>query len=65
MRGINRMAQHMMAFGVGSRMCGGQNLANMMLKLVVATVVRNFNISALASETNERSMEIRDAFVSI
>ena len=54
----------MMAFGTGSRVCGGQNFANIMLRILVATVARNFTISALTSETNERSMEMCDAFVS-
>lgn len=58
------MAQNMMPFGSGARICGGQNLAHVMLRTIIATVARNFDISALTSETNERTMEIRDAFVS-
>ncbi|KAF9023114.1 cytochrome P450 [Hymenopellis radicata] len=56
------MNQHFMPFGTGSRVCGGQNLAQAMMKVVVAAVARNFNIEAPA-ETNERSMEIKDSFV--
>ncbi|KAI0690262.1 cytochrome P450 [Cytidiella melzeri] len=59
---LSRMAQQMIPFGVGTRVCGGQNLAQMILRMVVAVTVRNFNVSAKAEETNERSMEIRDAF---
>ncbi|ESK91848.1 cytochrome p450 [Moniliophthora roreri MCA 2997] len=59
---LNRMMQHMMPFGYGSRVCGGQNVAQMMMKIVIATVVRNFDIVAPA-ETNEQSMEMKDSFV--
>ena len=37
----------------------GQNLAQVMLKITVASVARNFD----APETNERSMEMKDSFV--
>lgn len=60
---LTLMAQHMMPFGTGSRVCGGQNLAQVMLRLAVAAIARNFDVAAPA-ETNERSMEIRDSFVS-
>ncbi|CCM00466.1 uncharacterized protein FIBRA_02499 [Fibroporia radiculosa] len=60
---ITRMTQHMMPFGVGTRICGGQNLAHMVLRIVVTAVVSNFKITANAAETNERSMDMRDAFV--
>ncbi|PBK94016.1 cytochrome P450 [Armillaria gallica] len=56
------MTQHLMPFGTGTRMCGGQNLAHAMMRVVVAAIVRNFNIVA-PPETNERSMEIKDSFV--
>lgn len=59
------MEQHFVPFGVGSRVCGGQNLAQIVLRIVIATVARNFDIVARAAETNERTMEIRDAFVSL
>jgi cytochrome P450 len=61
---LARMAQHMIPFGVGTRICGGQNLAQMMMKITVAAVVRNFDVTA-PPETNERSMEIKDSFVSV
>ncbi|KDQ63972.1 hypothetical protein JAAARDRAFT_214320 [Jaapia argillacea MUCL 33604] len=57
-----QMAQYLMPFGIGSRVCGGQNLAQFMLKITIAAVARNFDVSAPA-ETTERSMEIKDAFV--
>lgn len=60
---LGRMAQHMMPFGTGSRVCGGQNLAQVMMKVVVAVIVRNFEVAA-PPETNERSMEVKDSFVS-
>ncbi|KAH9482159.1 Cytochrome P450 monooxygenase cypX [Psilocybe cubensis] len=56
------MAAHMMPFGTGTRVCGGQNLALMMLRLAVAAFVRNFDISA-PSETTAQSMDIKDSFV--
>ncbi|EAU82615.2 cytochrome P450 11B1 [Coprinopsis cinerea okayama7 len=57
-----QMHQHLMAFGAGVRVCGGQNLAQIVLRVVVAMIVRNFNVFA-PEETNERSMEIKDSFV--
>lgn len=59
------MQQHLMPFGTGSRICGGQNLAMMMLRIVVAAVARNFDVVADTAETNERSMEIKDSFVGV
>jgi len=35
-----------------------------MLRVMVATVARNFNVVAPA-ETNDRSMEVKDSFVSV
>ena len=58
------MAQNMMPFGTGSRVCGGQNLAQCMLKIVLAVIVRNFDVIA-PSETTEKSMEMRDSFVRV
>ena len=57
------MTQHLMSFGLGTRVCGGQNVARMMLRMILATVVRNFDIYANTVETNERTMKIMDAFV--
>ncbi|KIJ69700.1 hypothetical protein HYDPIDRAFT_77913 [Hydnomerulius pinastri MD-312] len=59
---VAKMSQYLMPFGTGTRICGGMNLAQIMLKLAVAAIARNFNIEA-PPETNERSMEIKDAFV--
>lgn len=60
---VLKMGQYLMPFGTGTRVCGGQNLAQMMLRIAVATLARNFDVVAPA-ETNERSMEIKDSFVS-
>jgi cytochrome P450 len=60
---LSRMMQYMMPFGYGTRVCGGQNVAQMMMKIVIAAVVRNFDVAAPV-ETNEQSMEIKDSFVS-
>ncbi|PPQ92769.1 hypothetical protein CVT25_003878 [Psilocybe cyanescens] len=59
---LSTMAAHMMPFGTGTRICGGQNLAHMMLRLAVAAFVRNFDVSA-PSETTAASMDIKDSFV--
>ncbi|TEB32169.1 cytochrome P450 11B1 [Coprinellus micaceus] len=57
-----KMHQHLIAFGIGVRVCGGQNLAQVIMRIVLATICRNFTIAA-SSDTNEKSMEIRDSFV--
>ena len=59
---LSTMATYMMPFGTGSRMCGGQNLAQVMLRIMVASFVRNFDVSA-PPETHERSMDVKDSFV--
>ena len=59
---LSTMATYMMPFGTGSRMCGGHNLAQVMLRVTVASFVRNFDVSA-PPETHERSMDIKDTFV--
>ncbi|EJD03454.1 cytochrome P450 [Fomitiporia mediterranea MF3/22] len=57
-----QMAAHMFPFGHGPRVCGGQNLAQFMLRVVLTAIARNFDLVA-PPETNERSMAIRDSFV--
>ncbi|KAI0317394.1 cytochrome P450 [Amylostereum chailletii] len=56
------MEQSLMPFGNGTRLCGGVNLAHIMLRIETAAIARNFEVSA-PPETNERSMDIRDSFV--
>ncbi|KAI0268080.1 cytochrome P450 [Gloeopeniophorella convolvens] len=56
------MNLHMMPFGTGSRVCGGQNLAQMMLRITMAAIARNFDLLS-PPETTEKSMEMRDSFV--
>ena len=58
------MSQYMIPFGVGSRVCGGQNLAQIVLRVAVSAIASSFDISANSAETNERTMQIKDAFVS-
>ncbi|TFY70614.1 hypothetical protein EVG20_g2381 [Dentipellis fragilis] len=55
---------HMMPWGLGTRVCTGMTLAQIVLRLVVVAVVRNFEVRA-PGETTEGSMEMRDSFVSI
>lgn len=59
---LSTMAAHMMPFGIGSRVCGGQNLAQVMLRVAVASFARNFDVSP-PPETHEKSMDIKDSFV--
>jgi hypothetical protein len=59
------MHQHLVPFGVGTRQCGGQNLAQGVLRIVVAAVVRRFEPRADVRETNGRGMAMCDAFVSV
>ena len=56
------MNRYMMPFGTGSRVCGGQNLAQMVLRIAIAAIARNFDITS-PPETTETSMEMRDSFV--
>ncbi|KAH9854908.1 cytochrome P450 [Lenzites betulinus] len=60
---LARMSQHWMPFGVGTRVCGGQNLAHMVLRIAIASMAANFDIAANLAETNEQTMVIKDAFV--
>jgi cytochrome P450 len=59
---LREMDAHMMPFGVGLRICAGLAFAQQDLRIVLATIVRNFDVHA-PPETNERTMEQRDAFV--
>jgi hypothetical protein len=59
-----KMAQYMMPFGTGSRVCGGQNFAQMTLRIAVAVIARNFDVEA-PPETNDKTMEMRDSFVRV
>jgi cytochrome P450 len=61
---LEAMNRHMMPFGTGSRVCGGQNFAQMVLRIAIAAIVRNFDLLS-PLETTEKSMEIRDSFVSV
>ncbi|KAJ7065717.1 cytochrome P450 [Mycena amicta] len=59
---LARMASYMMPFGTGSRICGGVNLAHLMMRMVLVAVLRNFEVEA-APGTDEKSMDMRDSFV--
>ncbi|KAH9077004.1 cytochrome P450 [Lactarius deliciosus] len=59
---LEAMNWHMMPFGTGSRVCGGQNLAQIVLRIAIAAIVRNFDLLS-PLETTEKSMEMRDSFV--
>ncbi|KAI0036316.1 cytochrome P450 [Vararia minispora EC-137] len=59
---LKEMDAHMMPFGIGLRICGGMQFAYQDLRIVLATIARNFDIS-VPPETPDRSMALRDAFV--
>jgi len=59
---LEAMNRHMMPFGTGSRVCGGQNLAQMVLRIAIAAIATNFDVVS-PPETTETSMEMRDSFV--
>jgi cytochrome P450 len=58
------MQAHFFPFGTGSRQCGGQNMAQAVIRMVVAAIVRNFDIVS-PPETNEDSMQMCDSFVRV
>ncbi|KAI5833090.1 cytochrome P450 [Schizophyllum commune Tattone D] len=58
---LTTLQSHSFPFGFGSRICVGRHLALMMMQLVVAGLVRVFDIEA-APGTDEKSMEVRDMF---
>ncbi|KAI0638604.1 cytochrome P450 [Trametes polyzona] len=60
---LARMSQYLMPFGVGTRVCGGQQLAHMVLRIAIGAIAVNFDITADLVETNEQTMAIKDAFV--
>lgn len=51
-----------MPFGYGPRICGGQNLAHMTIRLLIVALVRNYDISP-AEGTNAEAMSQRFNFV--
>ncbi|KAJ6554159.1 cytochrome P450 [Mycena capillaripes] len=55
-------AAHTMPFGLGTRTCSGQPLAQAALRIAVAALVRNFTITSHAS-TTKASMAMRHGFV--
>ena len=57
------MSARMHPFGYGPRVCGGQNLAQILLRVVLVAMVRCFDVVP-AEGTDEKSMAIRDSFVS-
>ena len=60
---LSMMQTHMIPFGFGPRICGGQSLALIMTREILVGLLRNFTV-VLDPETDEHSMEMNDAFVS-
>ena len=61
---LAEMNAHWMPFGSGIRICGGMAFAQQDIRIALATFARNFDVTAPLDETNDRTMEVRDAFVS-
>ena len=61
---LREMDAHLNPFGIGLRICAGMAFAQQDLRIVIATIARNFDVRS-PPETNERTMEIRDAFVRV
>lgn len=59
---LNKMNQHFMPFGLGSRVCVAQRLAMIVMRVVIASIVRNFDIVA-PPETTRQSMTPKDSYV--
>lgn len=55
-------AAHMMPFGLGTRVCPGQQLAQAVIRIALVAVVRNFIIQPYSS-TTEASMKMKTGFV--
>jgi cytochrome P450 len=63
---FDQMTKHFMPFGLGTRVCAGRNMAMMILKLVIASFVIQFDIKVDEKETNAKTMQPRDThFVSL
>ena len=60
---LMEMNAGMMPFGLGNRICAGQHFAMLVARIAITTFARNFDITAPLAETNDRTMEPRDAFV--
>ncbi|KAF7314170.1 hypothetical protein MKEN_00889200 [Mycena kentingensis (nom. inval.)] len=58
---LARMTNSMCPFGIGSRICGGKNLAQMILRILLVAILRNFEVDA-AQGTDEKSMDMRGLF---
>jgi len=56
-----RMRTNYIPFGVGPRICVGQNLGMTMLRMIISSVVRNFEVKP-APETNAHSMRLWESF---
>lgn len=59
------MTQSLMTFGLGTRACPGRYQAHLVFRMVFAALVLNFDIASNSEETNDVTMAMRDAFVSI
>jgi cytochrome P450 len=62
---LDDATKHFVSFGHGTRACARQAMAYMLLKIVLAELVRMFEIRVDERETNESSMAVRDSVVSL
>lgn len=56
------MAQSLVPFGMGPRICIGQHLARNSVRTMMAAVIRNFEVLP-CPETNDKTMEMMELFV--
>ncbi|KAG8958033.1 hypothetical protein FRC03_009533 [Tulasnella sp. 419] len=58
----DEMWTNLIPFGTGGRICGGMNVAHLMIRKTLSAIVTNFDIR-IPPQTTPDSMEIRFAFV--
>ncbi|KAJ7481145.1 cytochrome P450 [Mycena galericulata] len=56
-------AAHIIPFGFGTRVCAGQQLAQAVMRIAVAAIIRNFTVQA-DSSTTKASMKMMHGFAS-
>ena len=60
--GTSEMREHMFVWGYGNRICAGQNMAIMEIKIMAARITEKYNLR-LASEKTHDDMVMMDHFI--